>query len=80
VIDNLDFIIRVREIELWLLQVCARSIIVNITVVGILGSQTLSTVTPYTGAALTLDSVRWEVMFRLWFKLRDRSCVAKFFK
>jgi hypothetical protein len=32
VIDNLDFIIRVREIELWLLQIWARSIIVNITV------------------------------------------------
>jgi hypothetical protein len=31
VIDNLDFIIRVREIELWLLQVWTRSIIVNIT-------------------------------------------------
>jgi hypothetical protein len=36
VIDNLDFIIRVREIELWLLQVWARSIIVNITVYSLL--------------------------------------------
>jgi hypothetical protein len=25
-------------------------------------------------------SVRWGVMFKLWFKLRDLSCVAKFIK
>jgi hypothetical protein len=25
-------------------------------------------------------SVRWGVLFKLWFKLRDRSCVTKFVK